>query len=82
MIIKGDILTHFHSGGETKARGRIVADDPARMVGRWEFFKKAGFLWNIGNFDEDSRKHGDWTRYREDGSVEVAQVFEHGRRIS
>lgn len=79
--LDGDILTHFHSDGTVKASGHVIDGDPARMSGRWEFHKKEGFLWQVGHFDDDARKHGTWTRYRADGSVEVEQHFEHGERL-
>lgn len=80
--LEDGVLTHFHSDGTVKARGRVLDGDPARLTGRWEFHKKEGFLWQVGHFDEESRKHGQWIRYRADGTVETEQHFEHGKRTA
>lgn len=74
---KGDILTYYHENGNIKARGKYV---DGLFRGKWIFNKKEGYLWQVGHFDENGRKHGSWTRYNQDGSVQQKQMFDHGKK--
>jgi antitoxin component YwqK of YwqJK toxin-antitoxin module len=73
----GDTLTYYFEDGTIKAQGQSV---DGIMRGRWIFNKKEGYLWQVGHFDDDGQKHGSWTRYNPDGSVQVEQHFAHGKR--
>ena len=75
---KGDILTYYHKDGKVKAQGKCIN---GVFQGRWEFYKKEGTLWNIGHF-KDHKKHGKWTRYHADGSIEKEEIFEGGKKIN
>jgi antitoxin component YwqK of YwqJK toxin-antitoxin module len=75
---KGDTLTYYFENGDIKAQGKCVE---GIFQGKWIFNKKEGYLWQVGNFDNDGRKHGPWIRYNRDGSVETSQIFEHGDRV-
>lgn len=74
---KGDTLTFYHKDGAIKAQGKCI---DGLFEGRWEFFKKEGFLWNVGHF-KHNQKHGQWTLYNPDGSVKKGEVYEMGKRI-
>ena len=74
---KGDILTWYHKDGKIKAQGKCI---DGSYEGKWEFFKKEGFLWGIGHF-ENNQKHGQWIRYKADGSVEKEQTFSKGVEV-
>lgn len=71
---KGDILTYYHKDGKIKAQGKCI---DGSFEGKWEFFKKEGFLWQIGSF-KNNQKHGEWIRYKADGSIEKEQKFDTG----
>lgn len=75
---KGDILTYYHKNGAIKAQGKCV---DGLFQGKWIFNKKEGYLWTEGHF-KDNQKHGKWTRYTADGSVEKEETFEHGKKIA
>ena len=74
---KGDILTYYHLNGDIKAQGKCV---DGLFQGKWVFNKKAGFLWGIGHF-KDHEKHGKWTRFKADGSIEKEQTFQGGKLV-
>lgn len=73
----GDILTWYHKDGKIKAKGKCI---DGSYEGTWEFFKKEGFLWGIGNF-KNNQKHGQWIRYKADGSIEKEQMFKMGAEV-
>jgi len=74
----GDLLTWFFEDGTIKAQGRSV---DGVMQGQWVFHKKEGYRWQVGDFDDAGEKHGTWTRYNFDGTIQSEQNFEHGRRV-
>lgn len=74
---KGDMLTYYHEDGKTKARGKCI---DGSFEGKWEFFKKEGFLWQVGHF-KNNKKHGTWVRYKADGSIEKEQMFDQGTEV-
>lgn len=74
---KGDILTYYHINGKIKAQGKCINGS---FEGKWKFYKKAGFLWNIGHF-KNNQKHGKWIRYKADGSIEKEQIFKNGKEV-
>ncbi len=74
----GGTLTYFFEDGTIKAQGQSVE---GVMRGRWIFNKKEGFLWQVGHFDDAGEKHGSWTRYNADGSIQSEQHFAHGKRV-
>lgn len=74
----GNILTYFFKDGAVKAQGKFV---DGAMQGEWIFNKKEGYLWQIGHFDTDGKKHGSWVLYNPDGSIQKEKLFEHGRQI-
>jgi len=74
----GDVLTWFFEDATIKAQGRSVG---GVMQGEWVFHKKEGYRWQVGHFDDAGEKHGSWTRYNPDGSVQTEQHFEHGKRV-
>jgi antitoxin component YwqK of YwqJK toxin-antitoxin module len=74
----GDILTYYFEDGIVKAQGKLVNDV---MQGEWIFNKKEGYRWQVGHFNDAGQKHGAWTRYNPDGSVQKEQHFEHGKQI-
>ncbi len=74
---KADVLTWFHKDGTIKAQGRCI---DGSYEGKWEFYKKKGFLWGVGHF-KDNQKHGKWIRYKADGSIEKEQMFEEGKEV-
>lgn len=75
----GDTLTYFFEDGSIKAQGKYVG---GIMQGEWLFNKKEGYRWQVGHFDEAGQKHGSWVRYLPDGTVQVEQYFDHGKRIA
>lgn len=72
---KGDMLTFYHKDGKVKARGQCV---DGSFEGEWKFFKKEGFLWQVGHF-KNNQKHGKWTRYDADGNIEKEQIYVEGK---
>ncbi len=74
----GDTLTWFFEDGTIKAQGESVNEV---MRGEWIFNKKEGYRWQVGHFDDAGEKHGSWTRYNPDGSIQTEQHFDHGKRV-
>ncbi|MDX2775795.1 hypothetical protein PV379_00290 [Streptomyces caniscabiei] len=74
----GDILTYYFENGEIKAQGKFI---DGKMQGEWMFYKKEGYLWQIGHFNEVGEQHGQWIRYNSDGSVQQDKYFVHGKVI-
>jgi antitoxin component YwqK of YwqJK toxin-antitoxin module len=74
---QGDILTYYHLDGKIKAQGKNI---DSLFQGKWVFYKKVGFLWNVGHF-KDHQKHGQWIRYHDNGSIEKDETFEMGNKV-
>lgn len=74
---RGDTLTYYHKDGRVKARGACI---DGSFEGKWEFFKKEGFLWQIGHFNHN-QKHGTWIRYKANGDIEKEQTFREGKLL-
>jgi len=74
----GDTLTYYHVDGSIKAQGPCI---DGQFQGKWIFNKKSGQLWNVGHF-KDNQKHGEWTRYKPDGTVEKTETFERGKKVN
>jgi antitoxin component YwqK of YwqJK toxin-antitoxin module len=74
----GDILTYYFEDGTIKAQGKLV---DGIMQGEWIFNKKEGYLWQVGHFNEAGQKHGLWTRYNPDGSIQKEQNFLQGKQV-
>jgi len=74
----GDVLTYFFEDGTIKAQGPSAN---GVMQGQWVFHKKEGYRWQVGQFDAAGEKHGTWTRYNPDGTVQTEQHFDHGKRV-
>lgn len=69
---KDGYLTIFFENGDVKAEGPYVED---KMEGEWKFYKKEGFLWNVGHFFHDE-KRGEWIRYDSEGHIVKQETFE------
>ena len=74
---KGATLTYYHINGKIKAQGNYI---DGLFQGKWIFNKKEGYLWNVGHF-KDNKKHGTWTRYKSDGTIEKEDVFNNGKKV-
>ena len=71
---KGDVLMYYHEDGKIKAQGKCI---DGSFEGEWKFYKKEGFLWQVGHF-KSNKKHGQWIRYKADGNIEKEQSFIEG----
>lgn len=72
------IMTHYFNDGTIKAKGPV--DEEGNMQDEWEFYKKEGYLWQIGHFKEN-QKHGNWKRFDADGNIEYDEKFENNKQI-
>ena len=75
---KGVTLTYYFEDGTIKAQGKSVN---GIMQDKWIFNKKEGYLWQVGHFNDEGKKHGSWVRYNSDGSVQNQAYFEQGQQI-
>lgn len=76
-VLEGDTLFFYYENGILKAKGPLQNET---MIGKWEFFHKNGKLSQIGNFNLDI-KHGEFTRYDQQGNSTYHAFFENGKLV-
>lgn len=76
QMTEDGIRTHYFENGTIKATGPF----DGKMQGDWEFYRKSGELWQIGQLVNDI-KNGKWIRYNLDGQIEKEAQFENGKEI-
>ena len=75
-VIRDGVMTDYYKDAGLRAQGP-VAD--GKMQGEWRFWRKTGELWQVCGFMDDLQ-HGELIRYARDGSVELRQWFDMGRK--
>lgn len=66
----------YYRNGNIRAQGSYTDH---QMTGKWVFNRETGDLWQVGYFLFD-QKHGIFTRYNRDGSIQDETTFVNGRK--